>query len=135
MEGSYNKIFEARAAVPAECYSYFMDILMDTTRGEIASCMEKAYKVLKVSEAVKLLRLKSEAELAEFAKTRSNANWRIDPTHVRACLRRRSPHAPNRPPQHDVHFTPVDAAAKPAIPAMELIHQTLNYAKELERIV
>ena len=24
MEGSYNKLFEARSAVPAECYNYFM---------------------------------------------------------------------------------------------------------------
>lgn len=83
MEGSYNKIFDARAAVPAEAYSYFMDILMDTTRGEIASCMEKAYKVLTVKAAMQLLRLKSEAELDAFIKTRTNAHWRIDAATVR----------------------------------------------------
>lgn len=134
MEGSYNKIFDARAAVPAEAYSYFMDLLMDTTRGEIASCMEKAYKVLKVKAAMQLLRLKSEAELDAFIKTRTNAHWRIDAATVRSTLRL-SPAPASRTTQHDIHFAPVDPVAKPAIPAMELIHQTLNYAKELERIV
>lgn len=32
MEGSYHKVRSARADVPAESYTYFMDILMDTVR-------------------------------------------------------------------------------------------------------
>jgi len=32
MEGAYNKLWNARADVPQETYTFFMDILMDTVR-------------------------------------------------------------------------------------------------------
>lgn len=53
---------------------------MDTTRGEIATCMQKAYTVLSVKAAMQLLRLKSDAELADFAK---NRKWTVDSAKVR----------------------------------------------------
>lgn len=62
---------------------------MDTTRSEIASCLEKAYTSLKTPDALKLLRIKTEAELSEFAKQRK---WRVDSAKVhptfdtRTCL-------------------------------------------------
>ena len=44
MEGSYNKDLLAKGNVPAESYNFFIDILMDTVRNEIASCLEKVIK-------------------------------------------------------------------------------------------
>ena len=44
MEGSYNKDLLAKGNVPAESYNFFLDILMDTVRNEIASCLEKVIK-------------------------------------------------------------------------------------------
>ena len=44
MEGSYNKVLLAKGNVPAESYNFFIDILMDTVRNEIASCLEKVFK-------------------------------------------------------------------------------------------
>eukprot|EP00126_Sphaerothecum_destruens_P006262 Sdes_comp19287_c0_seq2m10331 len=44
MEGSYNKIMLSRSNVPAEAYSFFMDMLVNTIRNEIALCMEAAYQ-------------------------------------------------------------------------------------------
>lgn len=43
MEGSFHKVFISKGNVPAQNYSYFIDILIDTIREEIASCAEKAY--------------------------------------------------------------------------------------------
>lgn len=49
MEGSYNKIFLSKDDVPAASYTFFMDILLDTVRGEICSCAEKTYEQISVS--------------------------------------------------------------------------------------
>merc|ERR1711874_290655 len=43
MEGSYNKVLLAKGNVPAENFTFFIDILLCTIRDEIASCLEKAY--------------------------------------------------------------------------------------------
>ena len=43
MEGSFHKVFLSKGNVPAQNYNYFIDILIDTIREEIASCAEKAY--------------------------------------------------------------------------------------------
>lgn len=43
MEGSFHKVFISKGNVPAQNYNYFIDILIDTIREEIASCAEKAY--------------------------------------------------------------------------------------------
>ena len=41
MEGRYNKVHAGRADVPHEYYTVFMDILMETIREEVASCVEQ----------------------------------------------------------------------------------------------
>ena len=43
MEGSFHKVFISKGNVPAQNYNLFIDILIDTIREEIASCVEKAY--------------------------------------------------------------------------------------------
>ena len=55
MEGSYNKVLLAKGSVPAESYKYFIDILMATVRGEIASCLEKAYRDIGCRDAARML--------------------------------------------------------------------------------
>lgn len=52
MEGSYNKIFLSKDDVPAASYTFFMDILLDTVRGEICSCAEKTYEQISVSSGM-----------------------------------------------------------------------------------
>lgn len=66
MEGSYNKIFLAKGNVPAPNYSVFMDILLDTVRGEIAACLESSYDKISLKEAARRLNLKSEKEVSDF---------------------------------------------------------------------
>ena len=89
MEGSYNKVWNARSNVPAEEYAFFIDILMGTIRlvlwrllcfegiiikkqlkycrNEIASCSEKAYQKLPIADAATLLYFKTPKEVTEFA--------------------------------------------------------------------
>uniref|UniRef100_A0A2K5IUX5 26S proteasome non-ATPase regulatory subunit 8 n=1 Tax=Colobus angolensis palliatus TaxID=336983 RepID=A0A2K5IUX5_COLAP len=42
MEGSYNKVFLAKGNIPTESYTFFIDILLNTIRDELAGCIEKA---------------------------------------------------------------------------------------------
>ncbi len=123
MEGSYNKIYEARNTVPAEPYVYLTELLMDTIRSEIGASIEKAYPSLRVEDAQKLLRLSSAAETLAFAKQRG---W----LHSGDQLRFPVVAAP-------VDESPVGGKRMPAgsVPPLQIIHQSLNYAKELERIV
>ncbi|KAL3738358.1 hypothetical protein ACJRO7_019826 [Eucalyptus globulus] len=51
MEGAYNRFLSARQTVRHETYVYFMDLLAETVRDEIASCSEKAYDYLSISDA------------------------------------------------------------------------------------
>ena len=114
MEGAYGKIFAARASVPTPDYAHLMDMLAETVRDEIAACAEKAYTTLSRAAAAKLVGV-SEAEMTSLAEARG---WRLDATGGAYVFRE-------------------EAAAPSAkdIPSMELINQTLLYAKELERIV
>ncbi|BBN11921.1 26S proteasome regulatory subunit N12 [Marchantia polymorpha subsp. ruderalis] len=115
MEGAYNRVLSARQAVPHETYVYFMDLLAKTVRDEIAGCSEKAYDFLTVADAKKILMFSTDRELQEYAAEDHN-DWDIR----NGC----------------VYFQKVkDLAPCKEIPSLQLINQTLGYARELERIV
>jgi 26S proteasome regulatory subunit N12 len=112
MEGSYNRVLSAKqTGTYAAEGLYFMDMLVDMVRDEIAECSEKAYKSIAVADLQSMLMLGSEAELSDFA---TNRGWRIDGTNVTFGT---------------------DGDKPLALPASQLIHESLAYAKELERIV
>ncbi|CAD5123904.1 DgyrCDS12211 [Dimorphilus gyrociliatus] len=68
MEGAYNKVFLAKGNVPAESYIFFMNILLNTIRDEIASCLEKAYNKIDFSEAARMLFFESEKPMTNYAE-------------------------------------------------------------------
>lgn len=68
MEGSYNKVFLAKGNVPSPLFTFFMDILLNTIRDEIAFCMEKSYKQVSLNEAARILYLNNPHDLHEIAK-------------------------------------------------------------------
>jgi 26S proteasome regulatory subunit N12 len=68
MEGSYSKVWGARAEAPAEEYTYFVDSLMGTIREEIASCSELAYETLPIEDAATLLFFSTGREVVAFAQ-------------------------------------------------------------------
>ncbi|CAG9762892.1 unnamed protein product [Ceutorhynchus assimilis] len=113
MEGSYNKIFLAKGNVPAKSYNLFMDILLDTIRGEIAACLESSYEKISAKDAARMLYLQSEEALKSIATKRK---WTLGKGNF-------------------FHFTPEVKKTHEPIPSVELAVQAVEYAKELEMIV
>lgn len=114
MEGSYNKIFLAKGNVPAKNYNFFMDILLDTIRGEIAVCLEKAYEKISLRDAARMLYLPNEEAAKNFGvKTKK---WKLGRDNF-------------------FHFAPEVKKNDEPIPSIELAEQAMDYAKELEMIV
>jgi len=112
MEGSYNKVLSAKQdGLYSQEGMYFMDMLVDTVREEIAECSEKAYNSISAANLQSLLMLASEAELGEYA---DNRGWQIS--------------------GGTVNFGKQDEQLV-QLPSSQLIRETLSYAKELERIV
>ncbi|MBW0474420.1 hypothetical protein O181_014135 [Austropuccinia psidii MF-1] len=114
MEGSYSKVWAARAQMPIEEYRYFLDLLVDTIRNEIASCQEKAYNLLPLSDAGTLLFFKTPGEVIQFAQQRK---WHVDPI------------------TQTISFPASNNVTKHELAKEKVIEATLGYAKELETIV
>ncbi|XP_069118027.1 26S proteasome non-ATPase regulatory subunit 8-like [Argopecten irradians] len=114
MEGCYNKVFLAKGNVPAENYTFFIDILLNTIRNEIASCIEKAYERIALGEAARMLFFESQKPMKEYAIKRG---WTVSSDNF-------------------FHFAVYEQKeADESIPAMQLAEQTIEYARELEMIV
>ncbi|KAG6397143.1 hypothetical protein SASPL_143308 [Salvia splendens] len=115
MEGAYNRVLTARQTVPHETYVYFMDLLAKTVRDEIAGCSEKAYDSLSLNDARQMLLYSSDKEVVEYVKE-EHPEWEIKNGFV--FFQRAKESVPCK-----------------EIPSLQLINQTLSYARELERIV
>ncbi|KAL1810467.1 hypothetical protein ACET3Z_027457 [Daucus carota] len=115
MEGAYNRVLTARQKVPHETYVYFMDLLAKTVRDEIAGCSEKAYDSLSINDARQMLMFSSDQELSGYINE-EHPEWEIKNGHV-------------------IFQKAKESAPCKEIPSLQLITQTLSYARELERIV
>ncbi|PWA32500.1 hypothetical protein CCH79_00019404 [Gambusia affinis] len=114
MEGSYNKVFLAKGNIPAESYNFFIDILLDTIRDEIAGCIEKAYEQIQFSEATRVLFFNSPKKMTDYAKKRG---W-----------------TQNRDGYY-TFTTQQQRTEEVNIPSKELAEQVILYARHLEMIV
>eukprot|EP01133_Synstelium_polycarpum_P010887 gene10887-12687_t len=108
-EGSYQRVLASRSQVPSEHYLVFIDVLSVAMKEDIANCSEKSFKYLTLTEAQKLLQF-TPAQLTEYAQKRG---WKISGDKVLFD----------------------SGPANTDIPSLQLINQTIHYAKELERIV
>lgn len=115
MEGAYNRVLSAKQTVPYKTYDYFMDLLAKTVRDEIAGCSEKAYDYLSISDARQMLLFSSDDELLQYIKE-EHTEWEIKNGLV-------------------IFQKAKESAPCKEIPSLQLINQTLSYARELERIV
>ncbi|CAK5264340.1 unnamed protein product, partial [Mycena citricolor] len=113
MEGSYAKVWGARAEAPAAEYGYFVDSLMGTIRNEIASCEEAAYESLPLKDAATLLFFTSQSELLAFAQQRG---WQVNLNQATISFVKKEEES-------------ID------IPKEKIISSSLLYARELEQIV
>ena len=117
MEGAYGSVLGAKDTAPAPDYAPFMDALAETVRDEIAACAEKAYATLDAKAARALLMAWGDAEVRAVADGARVADGRRrEGVRVQGGGETAESHAKD-------------------IPAMQLIEQTMMYAKELERIV
>jgi len=112
MEGAYNQVLAARGAAPSPSYNFFMQSLATTVRDEVAGCSELAYPSLTVSDAQSMLLMSSSAEASSFARERG---WNVE--------------------NERVVFQPHLVAAPDSMNAMDVITNSMTYARELERIV
>jgi len=115
MEGAYNRVLSARQTAPDATYVYFMDLLAKTIRDEIAGCSEKAYDYVSISDARQMLLFSSDQELLTYV-TDEHPEWEVKEGFV-------------------VFQKAKETAPCKEIPSLQLINQTLSYARELERIV
>uniref|UniRef100_A0A1B6MMZ6 26S proteasome non-ATPase regulatory subunit 8 n=1 Tax=Graphocephala atropunctata TaxID=36148 RepID=A0A1B6MMZ6_9HEMI len=113
MEGNYNKIFLAKGNVPAESYNFFIDILLETVRDEIATCMEKAYRKISAHEATRMLNLPNQTAIKDYGHKKS---WTLGRDNFYT-------------------FGVEEKKSDEALPSTELIEQVIEYARELEMIV
>uniref|UniRef100_A0A4W5QNI1 26S proteasome non-ATPase regulatory subunit 8 n=1 Tax=Hucho hucho TaxID=62062 RepID=A0A4W5QNI1_9TELE len=114
MEGSYNKVFLAKGNIPAESYTFFIDILLDTIRDEIAGCIEKAYKQIQFNEATRVLFFSSPNNMTEYANKRG---WTQSPDDYYSFSSQQQ------------------RTEEVNIPSTELATQVIEYARQLEMIV
>ena len=110
MEGRYNKVFLSKDNVPAESYLFFINLLLDTIRAEIASCIESAYEQISLQEAARILFLDNVSQVEEFAKRKQ---WQVS--------------------NQRLLFSPTAAKDKvlEQIPSHQLMTHTISYAREL----
>jgi 26S proteasome regulatory subunit N12 len=113
MEGSYNKVFLARTNVPAESYNFFIDILLNTIRDEIAGCIEKAYEKVNFNEAARMLFFESQKPMQAYSQARG---WKLNTTDK-------------------FFYFHQEEKKDDYIPALDLAGQAIEYARELEMIV
>ncbi|KAL7270125.1 regulatory particle non-ATPase [Rhizina undulata] len=113
MEGSYDKVWNATKSeqVPSEEYALFSQVLVGTIRNEIATCSEKAYSSLPISNAKNLLFLDSDKAVIDFAQARQ---WDIRDGRI---------------------YFPIEEAEKEVLASGQIIENTIGYAHELEIIV
>lgn len=115
MEGSFHKVFLSKGNVPANNYNFFIDILINTIRDEIASCVESAYSQISAVEATRMLLVETEEDLASFVSARG---WQKDASGSSFVFAQEEL-------KEELHF----------VKNATLICQSLGYARELERIV
>ncbi|TKR78163.1 hypothetical protein L596_019017 [Steinernema carpocapsae] len=115
MEGAYNKVVLTEKTIPSPYYAVFIRIMMDTVRGEIASCLEKSFKILNAKDAAKLLLFSNPEDVVLFAQKRS---WKLqDGVYMFEGKER------------------VESKEKACLDTTRIAKQTIYYAKQLEMIV
>ncbi|CAH8607158.1 unnamed protein product [Dicrocoelium dendriticum] len=113
MEGNFQRVFLSKDNVPSRRYDFFIDILLHTTRNEVASCIESAYESLSLDEAARTLFFDNKQSMLEFAQTRK---WVLDDHNI-------------------YHFLKDTKHVDDSIPSADVTKVMLEYTKELDQII
>jgi 26S proteasome regulatory subunit N12 len=111
MEGTYHKVLAASRTAPSPWCAFFVQLLSETVRAQIAECLSRAYASLSRKEAAELLLLNSPDELTQFEK---QFDWHAGP---------------------DGRIVFAKTTGEVRVPKHQVMEQTLILAEELERIV
>ncbi|CAA93778.1 26S proteasome non-ATPase regulatory subunit 8 [Caenorhabditis elegans] len=113
MEGAYNKVVLTEKNIPSPFYTIFIRIMLDTIRREIATSIEKSFKVLTAKDATVMLLFDNDEQMKKFGQERK---WHLDGERY--------------------VFEIEVAQEKPVnLDTVRVATQTLFYAKQLEQIV
>ena len=113
MVGIYDEVLNV--TVPDPTYQFFVDNLLQTVRDSIADCMEVSYKIMKISDAMTMMKFGTQQELLEYVEE-CRDDWIVE--------------------KDTLCFQPPPSGSKAGdIPSMKMIAQNLSYATEMERIV
>ncbi|VDD91133.1 unnamed protein product [Enterobius vermicularis] len=126
MEGVYSKVVLTEGTIPSPFYSIFIRILKDTVRGDIATCIEAAFKRLSVKDAAQMLFFTKVDDVIPFAKQRK---WRtVNGVYV---------FDDERPVEFVRGQHLIDHSEKPKarLDTERIAKQNIFYAKQLEMIV
>jgi len=140
MEGNYAKVLEAHKDFPKTYYPLFMERLMETVRLKVGASLERSYEHLPVKTAAQMLILSDVAALQEFAmkenerKAQEEANG--PGADMTPSLARRAPQGLVRwEVKGDKLYFKRSEERRLAIPALDIMVNTIGYATDLERIV
>mmetsp|Transcript_34729 Transcript_34729/g.97929 ORF Transcript_34729/g.97929 Transcript_34729/m.97929 type:complete len:266 (-) Transcript_34729:50-847(-) len=112
--GRYSRVFAAIQSSPSnDVFAHPLESLLALTRQEMARCLSKAYDRLPSAKAQEMLHFKDAAEWQEFVN--EQPKWTVE--------------------DGDLVFAGDQETNKAEVPAMKLISRSVQYAKELERIV
>jgi len=114
MEGSYNKIFKQFQNLPAPNYQFFVDLLNESIREQVASCMEASYQSMSVVDASKMLFMdpvKQGPVLKEYAGKRG---WIL---------------------KDNLFEFPKEVKKEETVPSQQLVETAVTYARALEIII
>lgn len=56
MEGAYGRLAIDRSPVPSPFYTTFMKLMQQSVRGSVASCIERSFKQVRVTQLIQLFR-------------------------------------------------------------------------------
>ncbi|MCJ1335021.1 regulatory particle non-ATPase [Bachmanniomyces sp. S44760] len=132
MEGAYDRVWKAckKDGVPGEEFAVFSEVLVHTIRSEIASCSEKAYPSLPITNAKDLLFLDSEGSVVDFAQ---NRGWTVRDGRIYFPAQGQGQeHAGG---EEDGGGGMMGGGKEGGLLSGQVIENTIGYARELETIV
>jgi len=114
MQGSYNKIFKQFQNLPAPNYQFFVDLLFESIREQVATCMEASYQTMSVEAAAKMLFMDPIRQGPLFNEYAAKRGWVL---------------------RGDVFEFPKEIKKEDTVPSEELVETAISYARAMEIII
>jgi len=112
MQGSYNKMFKQLQNLPAPNYQFFVDLLFESIREQVATCMEASYQTMAKDSAAKMLFM--DPVKPNFNEYVAKRGWVL---------------------KKDVFEFPKEIRKEETVPSEELVQTAVSYARALEIII